>query len=176
MSSVRDVLGRPIYRGIIEYDRVRRNNERKQLKRNTNAAPIRIDAPHLRIISEDLAAAVDAQRAIGASGISGRRTQAARPAGAEGSSARAVRLAALHVRCELRGCTCPPSRRIELGTPRPCRGRGLRATISIACFELSTISQERLEPWQGPAFRCSASVVARPLRNLIMVPRLIAAK
>lgn len=47
-SSVRDVLGRPIYGGIIEYDRVRRDNERKQLKRNTNAEPIRVDAPHLR--------------------------------------------------------------------------------------------------------------------------------
>jgi hypothetical protein len=43
-------------------ERLRRNNERKQLKRNTNAEPIWIDAPHLRIIPDDLAAAVDAQR------------------------------------------------------------------------------------------------------------------
>jgi site-specific DNA recombinase len=61
-SSVRDVLGRPIYRGIIEYDRVRRNNERKQLKRNANAQPIRVEAPELRIVDADLAASVDAQR------------------------------------------------------------------------------------------------------------------
>ncbi len=61
-SSVRDVLARPIYRGIIEYDRVRRNNERKQLKRNANAEPIRVEAPNLRIVDADLAAAVDAQR------------------------------------------------------------------------------------------------------------------
>src|SRR4030095_6477680 len=62
-SSLRDVLARPVYRGIIEYDRVRRDNERKQLKRNANATPIRIDALHLRIVPEDLAIAVDALRA-----------------------------------------------------------------------------------------------------------------
>lgn len=61
-STVRDVLARPIYRGVIEWDRVRRNNERRQLKRQANANPLRIDAPHLRIVSEDIAAAVDAKR------------------------------------------------------------------------------------------------------------------
>ncbi len=61
-SSVRDVLGRPIYRGVIEWDRHRRNNERKQLKRQANASPLRIEAEALRIIPAELALAVDMQR------------------------------------------------------------------------------------------------------------------
>ncbi len=61
-STIRDVLNRSIYRGVITYDRARRDNERKQLRRHANATPITVDAPALRIVSEDLAAAVDAQR------------------------------------------------------------------------------------------------------------------
>lgn len=58
-SSVREVILRPLYRGIIEWDRVRRNSQRKQHKSSVNLAPLRIDAPHLRIVPEDLANAVD---------------------------------------------------------------------------------------------------------------------
>jgi site-specific DNA recombinase len=61
-STVRDVLSRPIYRGVIEWGRLRRNSERRQLKRHANRDPLRIDAPALRIVPEDLAAAVDASR------------------------------------------------------------------------------------------------------------------
>ncbi len=50
-SSVRDVLGRPIYRGVIEWDRNPRNNERKRIKRNANASPLRIEAEGLRILA-----------------------------------------------------------------------------------------------------------------------------
>ncbi len=59
---MRDVLKRPLYRAVIEWDRFRRNGERKQLKRDENAHPMRIEAAHLRIVPEDVAAAVDAQR------------------------------------------------------------------------------------------------------------------
>lgn len=61
-GTVRDVLGRPLYRGVIEWDRVRRDGARKQHKGRANAAPLRVEAPQLRIISEDLAIAVDAIR------------------------------------------------------------------------------------------------------------------
>jgi site-specific DNA recombinase len=61
-TTIRDVLRRPIYRGVAEWDRFRRNNERRQLKRHANTAPLRIEAPHLRIISEELAATADGYR------------------------------------------------------------------------------------------------------------------
>lgn len=61
-SSVRDVLHRPIYRGVIEWDRVRRNSARVQRKNHANPTPVRVDAPQLRIITEELAAAADAVR------------------------------------------------------------------------------------------------------------------
>ena len=61
-TTVRDVLIRPLYRGIIEWDRFRRGSNRKQSKSRANLSPIRVDAPHLQIVSPDLAAAVDAIR------------------------------------------------------------------------------------------------------------------
>lgn len=61
-STVRDVLGRAIYRGVIEWDRYRRDGERRQLKRGLNPDPIRVEAPQLRIVSAELAAAVDRAR------------------------------------------------------------------------------------------------------------------
>jgi site-specific DNA recombinase len=62
-SSVREVLGRPLYRGIIEWDKSRRNSEGKQSHARQNTDTVRVDAPHLRIIPDALAATVDAQRA-----------------------------------------------------------------------------------------------------------------
>ena len=61
-ASVREVLLRPLYRGVIEWDRVRRNGQGKQRKSLANAAPLRIAAPHLRIVAEDVAAKADVIR------------------------------------------------------------------------------------------------------------------
>jgi hypothetical protein len=41
-------FSRPLYRGVIEWDRLRRNSERRQVKQHANDQPLRIDAPHLR--------------------------------------------------------------------------------------------------------------------------------
>jgi DNA invertase Pin-like site-specific DNA recombinase len=61
-STVRDVLVRPIYRGVIEWDRARRNGERRQLRRDNNPAPLQVEAPHLRIVDADIVATVDQRR------------------------------------------------------------------------------------------------------------------
>jgi site-specific DNA recombinase len=100
-SSVRDVLGRPIYRGIIEWDRNPRNNERKQIKRNANIAPLRIEAEGLRIISPELALAVDHQR-------EDRRERYLRKSDGRLLSGPAPRLVK-HVLAGLLRCTCGAS-------------------------------------------------------------------
>ena len=62
-SSVREVLGRPLYRGVIEWDKARRNSQGKQVHSRHNLETVRVEAPHLRIVPEALATAVDVQRA-----------------------------------------------------------------------------------------------------------------
>ncbi len=99
-STVRDVLGRSLYRGVIEWDRYRRNNERRQLKRQTNVV-LRVEAPALCIVPPDLAAAVDAQRAD-------RRERYLRKADGRLLGGPAPRVAK-HVLSGLLRCTCGAS-------------------------------------------------------------------
>lgn len=98
-STVRDVLTRPLYRGLIEWDRHRRNNERKQLKRHENTDVLLVPAEHLRIVPADLAEAVDRLRA-------GRRERYRASTGgrplAGAPSSRAIK----HVLSGLLRCSC----------------------------------------------------------------------
>jgi site-specific DNA recombinase len=73
-STVRAVLARPLYRGIVEYGRTKkaygrevtrsgRTGEKKQIPAAADAL-IRLDAPQLRIVEADVAARVDARRRV----------------------------------------------------------------------------------------------------------------
>ena len=70
-SSVRDTLTRPLYRGTIVYGRSAKAYGRELAKfsgrekgqiRKPEGTWLHIDAPHLRIVSEELVAVVDVQR------------------------------------------------------------------------------------------------------------------
>jgi site-specific DNA recombinase len=65
MGTVKAVIERQLYRGIIEYKKTRKRDKfgRKKIAARPTSDLITVEAPHLRIVSEALAAAVDERRA-----------------------------------------------------------------------------------------------------------------
>jgi site-specific DNA recombinase len=61
-SSVREVLDRSLYRGVIEWRRAPRDKKGIQSRSRRQPAKVRIDAPQLRIVPEEFCVTVDAQR------------------------------------------------------------------------------------------------------------------
>jgi site-specific DNA recombinase len=61
-SSVREVLDRSLYRGVIEWGRAPRDKKGIQSRSRRQPAKVRIDAPQLRIVPEEFCVTVDAQR------------------------------------------------------------------------------------------------------------------
>ena len=64
-SSVREVLKRPLYRGDVVWGRARKRDREGQVSPTPRPSQewLRRSAPELRVVSEDLAGAVDARRA-----------------------------------------------------------------------------------------------------------------
>jgi site-specific DNA recombinase len=62
-GTVRAVLRRPLYRGVIEWNRTKKRREdgsrHGRQRKKAEAERIRVDAPHLRIVSEDVVRDVD---------------------------------------------------------------------------------------------------------------------
>jgi hypothetical protein len=65
MGTVRAVLDRALDRGLIDYKKTKKRDGwgRKKITQRPSADVIRVDAPQLRIVSEELVAQVDARRA-----------------------------------------------------------------------------------------------------------------
>ena len=70
-SSVREVLKRPLYRGELVWGRARKRNSEGQVSPTARPATdwLRRSAPELRVVSEELARAVDARRASAPAGV-----------------------------------------------------------------------------------------------------------
>ena len=64
MGTVRAVLDRELYRGSIAYKKTKKRDQwgRKKITTRPSAEVIRVAAPHLRLVSQELEALVDARR------------------------------------------------------------------------------------------------------------------